>query len=119
MSSTIRLKSNCDFCGTEFIAKTTKTRYCSHNCNSKDYKARLRKEKINGVISSKNDVIQNTSLDTAKSKDFLTVKDVAILMGCSSRTIYRLIDSGTIKAVNLSQRLIRVNRLSLENVIPK
>lgn len=46
MSTNIRIKRICDFCLQEFTAKTTKTKYCSHKCNSRAYKAAVRKEKI-------------------------------------------------------------------------
>ena len=118
MSSSIRLKSICDYCGNEFIDKTIKTRYCSHSCNSKDYKARKKNQKVKEVTNLKKGEMQLNNLDILNSKDFLTVQDVSLIIGCSSRTVYRLISNGTIKAVNLSERLIRVNKRSLENVIP-
>lgn len=118
MSSNIRLKSICEYCGNEFIAKTLKTRYCSHKCNSRDYKARKKKQKIKEASLLKNNQVQAKNLDIINSKDFLTVQDVSQIIGCSTRTVYRLINNGTIKAVNLSERLIRINRRSLEHVIP-
>ncbi|HAX16969.1 MAG TPA: DNA-binding protein [Leeuwenhoekiella sp.] len=118
MSSNIRLKSICEYCGNEFIAKTLTTRYCSHKCNSRDYKARKKKQRINEASQVKNNQNHSKRLDVINSKDFLTVQDVSQIIGCSTRTVYRLIDNGTIKAVNLSERLIRINRRSLEQVIP-
>jgi hypothetical protein len=46
MSSNILIKRVCQYCGNEFSAKTTVTRYCSHVCNNKAYKLRLRNKKM-------------------------------------------------------------------------
>lgn len=116
MSSNIRIKSKCDYCGDEFIAKTTKTRYCSHNCNRKAYKAKQRIEKINKasqVIETKK---ESSDIEIVQLKDFLTVKDASLLLGCSTKTVYRLINDGTIKAVNLSSRLTRISKKSLKEI---
>lgn len=40
MSSNIRINRICKYCGEMFVAKTFKTQFCSHSCNSKDYKKR-------------------------------------------------------------------------------
>ena len=56
-------------------------------------------------------------IDELQAKDFLNVREVAALLGCSSRTVYRLIDKGTIWGVNLSERLIRVKRSEINRVL--
>lgn len=116
MSSNIRIKSTCDFCGNEFTAKTLKTRYCSHTCNSRDYKQRLKKNRVNKEVKVRNN---KTQLESLEKRDYLSVKEVAVLMGCSTKTVYRLVKDGTIKSANLSVRLIRINRKALEKVIPQ
>lgn len=45
-TSKIRIKKICEFCGKEFFAQKTTTRYCSKTCNSKAYKYQLRVQKI-------------------------------------------------------------------------
>ena len=52
MQTNIRVKKKCEYCKEEFVAKTTKTRYCCHRCNQKGYKLNLKTNKIN--IKSKN-----------------------------------------------------------------
>ena len=46
MSSNIEIKRVCEYCGNEFTARTTKTKYCSHKCNSRDYKKKIKEKKI-------------------------------------------------------------------------
>lgn len=116
MSSNLRIKSTCDYCGTEFIAKTTKTRYCSHKCNSRDYKQKLRTKKVNKEWNFRN---EKTQLENLKYRDYLSVNEAAALIGCSTKTVYRLVKDGTIKSVNLSERLTRINKRSLDKVIPQ
>ncbi|RLD59967.1 MAG: DNA-binding protein, partial [Bacteroidetes bacterium] len=42
---------------------------------------------------------------------------VATLLGCSVHTTYRLIDNGTLKAVNLSERMTRIKRSELNKIL--
>ena len=49
MSTNIRVKRKCEYCKKEFTAKTIRTRYCSHQCNSRAYKKIKATEKIEGV----------------------------------------------------------------------
>ena len=46
MSSNIRVQRICQFCGKEFTARTTVTKYCSDVCAKRAYKARKRTEKV-------------------------------------------------------------------------
>ena len=116
MSSNLRIKSTCNYCGTEFIAKTTKTRYCSHKCNSRDYKEKLRTKKVKQELNYRN---RSTQIEKLKYRDYLSVNETAALIGCSTKTVYRLVNDGTIKSVNLSKRLTRINKRSLDKVIPQ
>ncbi|WP_394749319.1 helix-turn-helix transcriptional regulator [Spongiimicrobium salis] len=115
MSSNIRIKRICQHCSQEFTAKTTVTKYCGDNCAKRAYKARKRNEKLNNSDTEVK-AVKTTKIDNVQTKQFLTVKEVALLLGCSSKTVYRLIDRGTIKAVNLSERMTRISRASIENV---
>jgi excisionase family DNA binding protein len=51
-----------------------------------------------------------------KAKEFLTVREVARLLNCSVRSAYYYIESGTIKAVNLGQRITRVKRSEIDKL---
>ncbi|MEH6703566.1 helix-turn-helix domain-containing protein [Galbibacter orientalis] len=50
-------------------------------------------------------------------KEVLTVKEVASLLDCSVRTVYRKINKGHLKAVNLSYRLTRIKRSDIDSII--
>lgn len=46
MSSNIEVVRICEYCKNDFIAKTTRTRYCSHLYNSRDYKLNVKKGRL-------------------------------------------------------------------------
>ena len=50
-------------------------------------------------------------------KDYLTVREASTLLNISTRTAYRLINNGSLEAVNLSDRLIRIKRTSIEKMV--
>lgn len=105
MSSNIEIKRLCQYCGIEFIARTTKTRYCSHICNGRAYKAQLKTAKVDSSnIETKR--IKNRPIDELKAKEFLSVQDACKLLGISHRTIYRLLQRGELKAGKIGKRTI-------------
>jgi len=116
MSTNIKVQRICQYCGKEFTAKTTATKYCSHTCNSRHYK-----QKVKGVKIEKSDSetlkIKGSSIIDVKVKDILTVRDVAILLSCSVRTAYRLVNNGTIAGVNLAERMTRISKNELHKIL--
>lgn len=117
MSSNIRIESTCDFCGKKFIAKTLRTRYCSHICNSRDYKKKLKDKKLREEVKNRKVSKNSKDLEALKNKEYLSARDAAVIVGCSTKTIYRLLNNGTLKGVNLSKRLTRINKKSLDKII--
>ncbi len=115
MSSKFQVQRICQLCGKEFTARTTVTRYCGDNCSKKAYKLRIKEAKIE-VSNKETQTIKNKPIEELKAKEFLTVRDVAQLLNCSIRTAYYYIDSGTIKAVNLGQRITRVKRSDIDKL---
>ncbi len=110
MSSKIETIRVCEYCKNEFVAKTTTTRYCSHKCNSRSYKLRVKELKVESSITKTNQQkILNASdlaLEIIKQKEFLTIKDAYKLLGVSERTFYRLMKNGTILFTKLGSRTI-------------
>lgn len=115
MSSNIRIQRICEYCNNEFTARTTLTKYCSHTCNRKHYKAKVKQTKID-ISNKKTKSKVNSTLDKIKVKEFLTVGEVAVLLNCSKRTIYRHINNGSIIAINLGNRLTRIKKSTLDNL---
>ena len=116
MSSNIKVNRVCEYCNREFIAKTTSTRYCSHKCNSAHYKAKVRAKKVE-LSNTETKSIRNKPVQDLHAKEFLTVKDVSILLDCSLRTAYRLIGDGKLKAANLAERMTRIKKSDLNKLL--
>jgi excisionase family DNA binding protein len=115
MSSNIRVTKVCEYCNKDFEARKTTTKTCSDNCAKKLYKQRQRATKIEA--SNKEFIqIKRIPIEDIKAKEFLTVKETATLLNCSVRTAYRMVKQGSLKGVNLSQRLIRVRRTDFEKL---
>ena len=115
MSSNIEITRVCDFCNAAFMARTTTTRYCSHRCNQKHYKIRAKQRKIE---TSNKETLKTVvfPLEQINSKDYLTVKEVAVILNCSVRTVYRYVKNKNIKAVKVGQRMIRIRKSDLDNI---
>lgn len=115
MSSNIQISRICQFCGKEFIAKTTVTQYCGDNCSKRAYKARIRSRKIedsNAVTKT----IKVKPIEEVKKKEFLNVNDLAILLSCSRRTAYRLVKNGNIHSINLGIRKTLIKRGDIDKL---
>ena len=104
MSSNIRIEKTCHHCGETFVAKTTVTKFCSDRCAKMNYKKRKREEKLQGAIEQEQHKAPVTGI--VSNKDFLSVKDVCVLLGASRWTIYRMIDNGQLKAAKIGRRTI-------------
>lgn len=116
MSSNIQIQRVCEFCGNEFTARTTVTKLCSAKCRKASYKARQRAGKIE-KSNSETKRIKNKSNVELKEKEFLSVREVATLLGCSMRTAYRLINTGTLTGFNLAERMTRVKRSEINKLL--
>lgn len=112
MSSNIRIEKTCEWCGQQFTAQTTVTRFCSKRCAEHSYKERMRQQKIqqaNSAVSSKISVINE--------KDYLTVAETAQVLGMTRQGVYKLIYRGDLAAAKLSSRLTLIKRDSIDKML--
>lgn len=114
MSSNITVKRICDYCKNTFDAKTTKTKYCSHICNSRGYKLNQKLKKIETSDTETKSKASNYVMDV-NSKDFLTVNEASKLLNMSSKTVYRLIEQNELNAFNFSVRKTLIRRKDIES----
>ena len=112
MSSTIRIKKTCQFCGKIFIAKTTVTKYCGDDCSKKGYKKRKREEK---VLKAEIQEIERTFDSNLGAKLFLNIKEITELLGVSRWTIYRMIKRGELKSKKFGRRVV-IARKDIDNM---
>lgn len=115
MSSNIQVQRICQHCGTEFTARTTVTKYCSHRCGSLANKAKKRAEKVQ-KSNTETKQIKTKPIEELKAKEFLTVSDVSKLVGCSRQNVYKLINTGKLKATNILEKKTIVRRCDLDKL---
>jgi excisionase family DNA binding protein len=115
MSSNIKVQRICQHCGTEFTARTTVTKYCSDRCSKAAYKARMRAEKVQ-KSNTETKQIKTKPIEELKAKEFLTVSDVSKLVGCSRQNVYKLINTGKLKATNILKKKTIVRRCDLDKL---
>ena len=114
MSTNIKVQRICQFCGKEFTARTTVTQYCGDNCSKRAYKARQRATKVE--TSNKETLqIKTKPIEELKVQEFLSVRHVAKLIGSSRQTVYNLINTGKLQAVNILKKKTIVRRCDLDN----
>ena len=115
MSSNIQVQKICTHCKKEFTAKTTTTLYCSPKCNKAAYKANIRAAKVESTNKETKQIITKP-IEELNKKEFLSVKDTALLLGCSRQTVYTLINSGKLKGVNIMQKKTIVQRSEINKL---
>lgn len=115
MSSNITVNKICEHCGKVFTAKTTVTRFCSSRCNSRNYKQKVRNEKL-GIANQEVRQVISHQLEELTSLEFLSVKAAAKLLGASDKIVYTMIKSGRLKATNLSVRKTVINRADIDRL---
>jgi len=115
MSSNIRVKRICQYCGNEFEAKKTITKFCSLQCAQRSYKANLRAKKVE-ASNQELKAIKEKPLEELKEREFLTVRDAAKLLNSSRQTIYNLISSGQIRAVNIKLKKTLIQRAEIDKL---
>jgi excisionase family DNA binding protein len=113
----------CEHCAELFEAQKRTTRFCSHKCNSANYKLRKRQEVKKEVEAKTKQLlkpkVKTFDLEALKQKEFLSVAEVSKLFGCSTKTVYRMIEANELKASNLSERLTRIRRKDIEQLFEK
>ncbi len=113
MSSKIKVQRICTHCGNTFTARTTVTKYCGDTCAKRAYKSRLRDEKVK-MTNTETKRIINQPIEELKTKEFLTVTEVSKLINCSRQNVYKLINSGKLRATNILTKKTIVRRYDLD-----
>lgn len=116
MSSNIQIPKICNYCKQSFIAKTVLTRYCSHKCNSRDYKLQRRTEKIVVAQEKEFEKLAGIEMPLIQVKEFLSVKETCLLLGISRMSLHRYIKNKTIQPSKIGGRII-IKRQSINHLI--
>ena len=112
MSTNIRIKRNCEYCKKEFTAKTIRTRYCSHQCNSRAYKKIKTAEKIKQAkrVYKVKLPVQPINKEVPwdytqiQSKELLTINEACVLLSITQVTIRRWLRDGKITSGRIGKK---------------
>ncbi len=110
----MRIQKVCEYCGDQYIAKTTLTRYCSHQCNSRHYKQLKRNERLQQAQKEDKYEVPAKHKEV-ETREFLSIKQASVLIGVSERTLFRLLKNKTLKATKLGGRTI-ISRKAIDNL---
>lgn len=116
-SKYIEIRKICDWCGKEFIAKKQSTRYCTHTCNSRAYKANIRTNTKISIEKKTDEILKNQPIAEFKDLEFLKCVQAAKLLGVCRKTIYNLITSKKLKAVRISSRMTFIRRKDIDDLM--
>ena len=87
-------------------------------CSNKVYKKKIKEGKIaNSNLQTIQ--IKNQPLTELKFKEFLTVKQLSLLLGFLIRTVYRLINDKKISSYNFSERKTLIRRSDIDALFEK
>lgn len=112
-----QIKKVCEWCGDIFYAQKITTRYCSHTCNSRAYKANKRKERVKTSEALTHRVIQERPIEQLRDRPFLSIAETATLLGLSLQGVYKQIYAGRLRASKITSRLSVVRREDIEQML--
>ncbi len=111
MGSNIKVQRICEYCGSEFIARTTKTSYCSKRCNNAALKKKQKEQKIResnlNMEKKKEELLQKNGI-LLKDKEILNITEAAQLLRVSRQTIYNWLNDGIINGKRISNRKVLI-----------
>lgn len=111
-SAKYTIPRKCPHCGNTFLAKQIDTIYCSHRCSQA---ARRKRERENRQLATWN----KSEPQIKKGQKYLTVAQCVSRYKVTKSTLYRLIKSHGVEAINFGSRLIRVSDKEMSRLFDK
>jgi excisionase family DNA binding protein len=119
MTGNFEYKKVCKFCGNAFVAQKSTTKYCCDNCAKRAYKVKQKAQKRDERLQLESDEIKERNRQNLLSQEYLSLTNAAALLGISRPTIYKVIASGELKTIRISERVVRVKKSDLEKLQSK
>ena len=110
MSSNIQVLKICEFCKKDFIARKTTSKTCSDDCAKRFYKLKKRNDKIaqveieTSLKQKAKAIITEDELKVIQAKQYLTLKEAALLLNISPLTLRRWTLAGKIKSMKVGKK---------------
>jgi len=110
MSSNLRIIKICAFCKQEFVARKTTTETCSDPCAKRLYKFRVREKAISRaraetmVKREGKAFVTEEQVKVIQAKEWLTLKDAAMLLNISPLTLRRWVLAGKVTSKKVGKK---------------
>jgi len=110
MSSNLRIVKVCAFCKKEFIARKTTTETCSDACAKRFYKVKqkekaIRQVDVETVVKREAKAfITEEQVRAVQAKEWLTLKEAALLLNVSPLTLRRWTLAGKVKSKKVGKK---------------
>ncbi len=110
MSSNLRIVKICEFCKQEFIARKTTSQTCSDPCAKRLYKLRQREKTISRaevktMVKRKPEAfITEEQVKAIQAKEWLTLKEAALLLNVSPLTLRRWVLAGEVRSEKVGKK---------------
>jgi excisionase family DNA binding protein len=109
----------CKFCNSKFIARTTKTQYCSNRCSGRAYKQAARQEKLE-IASSESQYIgkirTKVNFPELEGKQLLTIIEASAYLNITHVTLRRWIKERRIISSRIGKKHL-IKREHLDSLI--
>ena len=112
MSSNIRVLKICEMCSKDFIAKKTTSKTCSDGCAKRFYKLKIKNSKIAQVEletafkKTTKGFITEEQIKVLNDKQYLTLKEAALLLNISALTLRRWTLGGKMQASKMGKKWV-------------
>ena len=101
MNSKLLIKKTCEWCGSTFSAQKSTTRFCSHHCACLAYKHHKRAERIRSLEGEIKEKKIDVMRENLAGREILSVGLAAEFLGVSRASIYRYMEGGILKCLQL------------------
>ena len=108
----------CQFCNNRFVAKKTTTKCCSDDCAKKYYKLKKRNEKIQQSNNDFDKLIKGYDIEEIQKKDYLTIKEVMLLLNIGRTSIYRMLKDGRLTKLE-GFKSVRIRKKDFDSLFEK
>lgn len=110
MSSNMKILKTCEYCKQEFIARKTTSKTCSDDCAKRLYKLKQRNSKIQQaeikeeIKRKPKTFVTEEEIRAIQAKEFLTLKEAALLLNVSPLTLRRWVLAGKVKSEKVGKK---------------
>jgi excisionase family DNA binding protein len=110
MSSNLRIVKVCAYCKQEFIARKTTTETCSDACAKRFYKVKQRQKAVQRVetetmVKKEPSAFKSEGeIKAIQAKEWLTLKEAALLLNVSPLTLRRWTLAGRVKSKKVGKK---------------